>query len=224
MIQLVIFDCDGVLVDSEPITNRIFMEMLGDIGLRLTIDEMHHHFVGKTMRQCMSIVQELRGKPIPPAFLDAYHRRTHDALGESVEAMPGARETIEALRARGIALCVASSGEHEKMRVTLGRTKLLQYFDGRMFSATEVARGKPFPDVFLHAAERMGFATGESLVIEDSEPGVRAAAAADMTAVGFTHATPADKLRAAGAHRTIGTLVDVLGLIDEFANSKHPAA
>jgi HAD superfamily hydrolase (TIGR01509 family) len=223
MIELVIFDCDGVLVDSEPITNQIFMEMLRDLGLDFTLAEMHERFVGRSMKQCMTIVEELRGSALPEAFLDEYHRRTHDALGARVEAMPGARDTIEKLVARGIAMCVASSGEHDKMRVTLGRTKLLPFFEGRMFSATEVARGKPFPDVFLYAAERMGFSPARAMVIEDSEPGVRAAVAAGMPAIGFTHATPAERLERAGAARTIARLDKVAGLLGEFANSKHPA-
>ena len=217
-IRLIIFDCDGVLVDSEPITNSIFAEMLTDLGLALSASQVHETFVGRSMKQCMEIVHELSGTPAPDDFLDEYHRRTHVALGERVEAMPGARATITAVQQRGLATCVASSGEHEKMRVTLGRTGLLDCFGDRLFSATEVARGKPFPDVFLHAAERMGFAPSESLVVEDSEPGVRAAIAAGMTTVGFTHATPAAKLTGAGAHRTIGRLDELLSVLDALAS------
>ena len=100
-IRLVIFDCDGVLVDSEPITNSIFGEMLRDLGLALSAAEVHEAFVGRSMKQCMEIVRELRGSPAPADFLDEYHRRTHVALGESVEAMPGARKTIAAVQKRG---------------------------------------------------------------------------------------------------------------------------
>ncbi len=218
-IRLVIFDCDGVLVDSEPITNSIFGEMLSDLGLALSAADVHEAFVGRSMKQCMEIVRELRGTPAPDDFLDEYHRRTHVALGERVEAMPGALETIVAVQQRGFATCVASSGEHEKMRVTLGRTGLLDCFDDRLFSATEVARGKPFPDVFLHAAERMGFSPGESLVVEDSEPGVRAAVAAGMTAIGFTHATDTTKLMRVGAHQTIGRLDALIGVLDSIRSA-----
>jgi len=196
--ELIIFDCDGVLVDSEPITNRVFGEMLGELGMQVTLDEMFELFVGYSMTQCLTVISERLGKMPPPDFVQNYYTRARVALGAELTAVPG---VVEALDQITLPYCVASSGAHEKMRMTLGITGLLPRFEGRMFSATEVARGKPAPDIFLHAASKFGVRPAACLVVEDTPPGVAAGVAAGMTVYGYSAQTPAARLLAAGARR-----------------------
>lgn len=195
---LVIFDCDGVLVDSEPLANRILVEMLNEAGFPLTLDQSHRELNGLSLASCWKLIEARFGRPLPPDFETRLQARTFAALAESVEAVPGVRTAIESLR---LPVCVASSGEPEKMRITLGRTGLLPYFEGRMFSAREVARGKPHPDLFLLAAARMGVAPARAVVVEDAVPGVKGARAAGMRVLAYAAAAHADRagLAAAGA-------------------------
>jgi HAD superfamily hydrolase (TIGR01509 family) len=198
--DLVIFDCDGVLVDSEPISNRVFTEMLNEIGVRTTPDEAMRDFVGRSMASCMAIVAERLGGPAPADFEARVQARTFEAFrAGALEAVPGVAAALDALDAAGVPTCVASSGEHAKMRTTLGLTGLLPRLDGRLFSATEVPRGKPHPDLFLHAARRMGAEPSRCAVIEDSPVGARAGAAAGMTVFGFAARTDPALLAETGA-------------------------
>jgi HAD superfamily hydrolase (TIGR01509 family) len=192
----VIFDCDGVLVDSEPIANRVFSEMLGEVGLPMDYDETVRTFVGRSAATCVRMVESRIGRPVPEGWVDAWRRRTYDAFSRELRAVEGVEDALDRI---GGPLCVASSGEPAKMRFTLGMTGLLPRFEGRMFSAVEVPRGKPAPDLFLHAARRMGAAPERCAVIEDSAVGVEAGAAAGMTVFGFAALSDADALRAAGA-------------------------
>ena len=196
---LVIFDCDGVLVDSELITNRIFAQMLGEIGLKMTLAEVLERFVGHSMPQCWDIIAEMLGHFLPQRFIDDYGVRTAHALRAELQIVPGVAQVIANL---AVPYCVASSGTHEKMQITLGATGLLPHFSGRIFSVTDVARSKPFPDVYLHAAARMGHEPAACAVIEDTPTGVRAGVAAGMTVFGYCAVTPQLRLTAAGAHRT----------------------
>jgi len=148
--DLVIFDCDGVLVDSEPIANRVFAEALNAIGLEIGYEEVCRRFVGLTMEHCVRDVEAMLGRPVPPGFVDRLQQRTFQAFrDDGLRAVEGVADVVDSLT---MPTCVASSGELEKMRFTLGLTGLLGRFDGRLFSAQQVKRGKPFPDLFLHAA------------------------------------------------------------------------
>jgi HAD superfamily hydrolase (TIGR01509 family) len=196
--ELVIFDCDGVLVDSEIIANRVFAQMLDEIGLSMTLDEVLERFVGRSMQYCWEAIADLLGHEVPQKFIDDFQRRSRAALREQLQMVPGVDAVIAGL---GRPYCVASSGTHEKMQLTLGLTGLLQKFAGRLYSVTEVPRSKPFPDVYLHAAKQMGFAPSVCAVIEDSPMGVRAGVAAGMTVFGYCAQTPQQRLREAGAHR-----------------------
>jgi HAD superfamily hydrolase (TIGR01509 family) len=207
---LVIFDCDGVLVDSELITNRIFAQMLGEIGLRMTLDEVLERFVGHSMPQCWEIIAGMLGHPLPQRFIDDYGVRTAHALRTELQIVPGVEGVINSL---AVPYCVASSGTHEKMHITLGATGLLPRFSGRIFSVTDVARSKPFPDVYLHAAARMGYTPAACAVIEDTPTGVRAGVAAGMTVFGYCAVTPESKLSAAGAHRTFTHMNELPALL-----------
>ena len=180
--ELVIFDCDGVLVDSEPIGNRVLAACLADAGVAMSIGEVEAAFRGLSMTSVVAWLARERGVRLEGDFLLGYQARLFTALRHGVAAMPGA---AAALRALGIARCVASSGEPEKMRLSLGLSGLLPAFGGHLFSAMQVARGKPAPDLFLFAAERMGTPPPRCVVIEDSAAGVEAACAAGMTAYGY---------------------------------------
>jgi HAD superfamily hydrolase (TIGR01509 family) len=194
--ELVIFDCDGVLVDSEPVANRVFTAALAEIGLSMSYDEVCSTFIGLSMGRCVEIVEQRLGKPVPHDFEARLQHRTFEAFRAGLKSVPGVAEALDRIDAP---VCVASSGEQEKMQLTLGLTGLLPRFEGRLFSATQVERGKPHPDLFLHAANSLGARPAHSAVVEDSLPGVQAARAAGMTA--FAYAGPADgaTLAAAGA-------------------------
>src|SRR5690349_11572951 len=154
--DLVIFDCDGVLVDSEPIANRVFTDLLNEIGLRTTLEETMRDYVGRSMASCMAIVVERLGRPVPDDFVDAFRDRTADAFRAELRGVPGIETALDAITRDALPTCVASSGEHRKIRLSLGLTGLLPRFEGRIFSAQDVPRGKPHPDLFLHAARTLG--------------------------------------------------------------------
>jgi HAD superfamily hydrolase (TIGR01509 family) len=197
--DLIIFDCDGVLVDSERITARVFADMLGELGLAVTLQDIFDRFVGKSLDQCLEIVSRSFGREVPPGFALEYRTRSGLALHSEVKPVAGIESALADIR---VPFCVASNGTHEKMRTTLGATGLLQTFTGRMFSITDVTRGKPFPDLFLHAAARFGVPPSRCAVVEDTPTGVSAGVAAGMTVYGYCELTPAHRLTEAGAHRT----------------------
>ena len=215
--ELVIFDCDGVLVDSEPITNRIFADMLRELGLNLSNEEVYERFLGRTMSDCVALVSAQLGRAPPSDFVERYHARTKIALEAELKCVAGVAGVIESMQ---LPFCVASSGEHEKMRTTLGITGLLPHFEGKLFSATEVAKGKPAPDLFMHAAARSGVAPSRCLVIEDSPAGVKAGIAAGMTVFGYAALTKPDVLRDAGAHRVFSSMSELPALIDAAAGAR----
>lgn len=207
---LVIFDCDGVLVDSELITNRVFARMLNELGITVTLEDMFEQFVGRSMPQCLEIITKMLGRPLPQHFVDEYQTRSAAALRSELKAVPDIETVLTAIR---LPYCVASSGTHQKMQTTLGITGLLPQFRGKMYSVTEVAQSKPFPDVFLHAARQQGVVPAECAVIEDTPTGVRAGAAAGMTVFGYCALTPRQRLIEAGAHHTFERMRDLPGLL-----------
>jgi HAD superfamily hydrolase (TIGR01509 family) len=207
---LVIFDCDGVLVDSELISNRVFVRLLNELGLELSLEDMFEQFVGRSMQQCLEIITKLLGRPVPPGFVEEYQMQSATALKAELKAVPDIETVLAAMR---IPYCVASSGTHEKMQTTLGLTGLLPQFRGKMYSVTEVAQSKPFPDVFLHAARQQGVMPADCAVIEDTPTGVRAGVAAGMTVFGYCALTPKQRLIEAGAHHTFERMRDLSGLI-----------
>jgi HAD superfamily hydrolase (TIGR01509 family) len=211
--RLVIFDCDGVLVDSEPVANRTLGQMLRELGLDLTQAQIFEHFVGYSLPHCLRVIEGMLGRPPPESFLRDLQARTFAAFKTELRAMPGIEQALDLLDAAGLPYCVASSGDHEKMNTTLGITGLLPRFAGRIFSVTQVARGKPAPDVYLFAARQLGAEPSACVVVEDTPPGVQAGAAAGMTVFGFCAHTPEQKLRAAGAHRTFDDLRQLFSML-----------
>lgn len=206
---LLIFDCDGVLVDSEPIAHRVLIRMLGEHGVHLNFDDAVSLFLGTSTARCLEIVERLTGVP-PARFLPVLRARTYDALAAELKPVPGVAELLAALP---IPYCVASNGPREKMAFTLEHTGLLARFADRMFSADDVARPKPAPDLFLHAAACMGVMPASCMVVEDSPSGIHAANAAGMVAIGYATLTPAQRLRDAGAHAVIESLDSLPSLL-----------
>lgn len=208
----VIFDCDGVLVDSEPLANRVFAQMLTDIGLPTSADSAMRDFMGRSTSAVAAIVKQRLGHGLPPAFLDEYARRCEECFAQELRAVVGVEAALGRITAP---TCVASSGSHEKIRFTLGHTGLLVHFEGRIFSANEVARGKPAPDLFLHAAARMGFEPKHTIVVEDSPRGVEAGVAAGMTVLAYADHIPREELAAAGG-RVFSDMADLPNLVSDL--------
>ena len=200
--MLVIFDCDGVLVDSEPLSNTVFARALNREGLDWTVEETMRRLVGRSMKSCVEIVEGLLARQLPEDFVHKMQAETLQAFRDApLQAVPGINEAIDAIEAEGIKTCIASSGGFDKMEVSLGVTGLWSRFEGRIFSSSQVKRGKPFPDLFLHAAIAMNEQPFASVVVEDSVPGVQAAKSAGMRVLGYVGAPHADRdaMGAAGA-------------------------
>ena len=199
---LVIFDCDGVLVDSEPLANASFSAALNAVGLDWSIEETMRRLMGRSLKSCGEIIEAELGRKLPADFFDKMQLRTYQSFRDApLKPVPGVKEAVQALQKAGFDTCVASSGAVEKMKFTLGLTGLWDLFGGRVFSSSQVPRGKPFPDLFLHAAIEMNVQPFDCVVIEDSVPGVQAAKSAGMRVLGYVgapHADP-DALGAAGA-------------------------
>ncbi|MGI5368288.1 HAD family hydrolase [Streptomyces iakyrus] len=210
--DLVIFDNDGVLVDSEPISNRLLAAYLTELGHPTSYEESIRDYMGSAMHRIHELVLQRTGQRLPESFDDVFHARVFAAFEQELVAVAGASGVLEKLAADGVPYCVASSGSHERIRVGHRTTGLDQWFDERrIFSSQDVGRGKPAPDLFLYAAERMGVSPERCVVVEDSPLGVQAAVAAGMDVYGFTAMTPAEKL--AGASRLfsdMGELADLL--------------
>ncbi|HWV50115.1 MAG TPA: HAD-IA family hydrolase [Microbacterium sp.] len=183
-IELVIFDCDGVLVDSEKLAVRVDRRVLADLGWELSERDIVHRFVGRSAAHFRAEVEAYLGRPLPDDWEAPYQHLYDDAFERELEAVAGVVGALDRI-APALATCVASSGSYEKLDRTLGMTGLLPRFEGRIFSAVDVENGKPSPDLFLHAAARMGAAPEACVVIEDSRFGVAAARAAGMRALGY---------------------------------------
>lgn len=195
-IELVIFDCDGVLVDSERLAVRIDVQVLAELGWVLSEREVIERFVGRSDEFVAAEIEAHLGRPLAADWLEKFQPLYREVFAAELTPVDG---IVEALDRITVPTCVASSGSHEKMRYTLGLTGLWARFAGRIFSASEVARGKPAPDLFLYAAERMGVDPAACAVVEDSRYGVEAARAAGMLALAFAGGvTPVERLRGPG--------------------------
>ncbi|MGM7666093.1 HAD family hydrolase [Microbacterium sp. A93] len=209
-IDLVIFDCDGVLVDSEVLSVEVDRRVLAEFGWHLNQEQIVHRFVGRPSAHFRAELESHLGRGLPDEWEEPYLPWYADAFERELVAVAGVEEAIEQIP---WATCVASSGPHEKIRHTLGITGLHARFEGRIFSATEVAEGKPAPDLFLHAAARMGVSPSRCVVIEDSRFGVAAARAAGMHSFGYAGGlTPSEWLR--GENTTVfDDMADLPGLL-----------
>ncbi|MEN6543031.1 HAD family phosphatase [Parvibaculum sp.] len=214
--SLVIFDCDGVLVDSEPAANRLLVRVLAEDGFDISYEECRRLFVGRTLEAVRAHVEEAIGRPLDDHWPSYIRDETLKAFAEGLAPVEGIEPVLLKLAARNLPYCVASSGKFEKMRYTLGATGLLPLVENVLFSAEQVGRGKPAPDLFLHAAREMSHAPEQCVVIEDSVPGVQAAVAAGMPVLGYAgdpH-TDAAALKREGAHvfHDMSALPGLIGL------------
>jgi HAD superfamily hydrolase (TIGR01509 family) len=182
MFDGVIFDCDGVLVDSEKIGVHIDRKVLAEVGINFTVEEVVANFMGKSDKYFIETVESMIGKPVPNNWLEEISRRYQEAFENELTPVPGIVAALDELE---LPHCVASSGSHEKMRFTLGKTGLLERFENKLFSSTQVERGKPHPDLFLFAAKQMGWKPERCLVVEDSHAGVEAGLAAGMKVAAY---------------------------------------
>ena len=179
---LVLFDCDGVLMDSEPVANRVFSEQLARIGMHMTPEEVWHAFVGNSRDSCIALAGRMRGEPLPEGFARQWDDALHAAL--DVEARP-VEGIPELLRSLPVPYCVVSNGEPTHMQRGLTAAGLMPLVEGRLFSAALVDRPKPAPDVYLHAARAMGVDPSRCAVVEDTPTGARAGLAAGMRVFGY---------------------------------------
>ena len=189
--EFVIFDNDGVLVDTESAANAVLAELLSSYGLPTTIEDSFRLYLGTSLPFVRAAAERELGRPIPESFEDDYHSRFFSKVSEGLEPIPGVREALEDLE---LEFCVASSGSMERIERTLRQVDLWSHFEGRAFSAESVGVSKPAPNLFLHAAKTMGVDPRRCIVVEDSPWGIQAANSAGMTSWGFAYRTPADRL------------------------------
>ncbi len=212
-IELVIFDCDGVLVDSEVIANDILRQTLVGYGLHMTIDEVIEEFVGLSMASAVVKLRKMLGRDFPDSFLGDLQEKTFAAFTNNLQPVAGVRDILQSLTEAPQRICVASSGSFEKMDFTLGLTDLKHFFQGHIFSASQVKRGKPYPDIYLYAADQMGCDPAQCLVIEDSLPGVQGAVAAGMEVLAYSVRGQDKKLAIAGG-MVISSMNDVVKYLE----------
>jgi HAD superfamily hydrolase (TIGR01509 family) len=208
--ELVIFDCDGVLIDSERIFNRILAAHLNGLGAAVDLEYMFEHFVGHSWESCIRMITGLLGGPPPDRLRESVFAELKEALPRELTAIPGVADALDRI---GQPVCVASNSGPEEIRANLALVGLLPRFAGRLFSAKQVARPKPAPDVYLLAASTLGIAPSDCLVIEDSPAGVTAATAAGMTVAGYAAHTPGRRLLEAGARHLFQDMRELPGLI-----------
>ncbi len=189
-IELVIFDCDGVLIDSEMISAQMLIATLRDFGIEVDLAYVARHFLGRSYPTVLKQIRDEFGVVLPPAFEDDYRDRLLTAFEQDLRAMPGVEAVLDRL---AVPFCVATSSSPGRAHRSLAMVGLLDRFGGNVFTTSEVTLGKPAPDLFLHVAARMGVETGCALVIEDSMNGIQAARAAGMEVWRFTGGSHVDR-------------------------------
>lgn len=209
---MVIFDCDGVLVDSERLTHQVVVDMLAEHGVHLPFEEAVDRFIGMSMAHGLVQLKALLGGELPADFLPEMGRRTRAAFRAGLTVVPGVDAVLDGLQRP---FCVASNGNRAKVDFTLGHTGLAPRFTGRIFTADDVAHPKPAPDLFLLAAHTLGADPARTTVVEDTPTGIAAAKAAGMRVIGFAAMTPAGRLQAAGADAIARDMAEVAARLSE---------
>jgi len=224
-IDLVIFDCDGVLIDSEGVASIVLSRELQQLGWMISAEECEREFLGTSLRDIIAKTQTAIGRPVPDDFAARFSAAMIRALSEEVAAIPGAAEALERLTEAGLPWRVASNSSHDEMAVKFGRTGMVELIGGRQHSAEDMMRlglnGKPDPHLFLAAAEAAGVPPACCVVIEDSIPGCRAARAAGMTCLGFSpHGSGAElAAEGAGVFKDMTELPALLGIAKRVAQA-----
>ncbi|MDR2154587.1 MAG: HAD family phosphatase [Burkholderiaceae bacterium] len=217
----VLFDCDGVLVDSEPITNRVLAEMLGELGWALTVEDAMRIFTGKAVKDEAALIEARTGFAITPEWLAGFRERRNVALARDLVAIPGAAQAARALHAAldGRIAC-ASGADRHKVELQLDKIGILDCFEGRIFSGHELPRSKPAPDVYLVAAQALGVDPARCAVVEDTVTGAAAGVAAGATVFGYSpsdlgHSGP-QALRAAGVAQVFADMARLPALLKDW--------
>ena len=213
MAELILFDCDGVLVDSEGPSNIVLAKNLSGHGLPMTPEDCEAHFVGGTMAMVGEKAREM-GAHLPDNWIDEIYAQIYARLAEGVDVIAGIPEVLDRLEALGIPFCVGSNGSEEKMKITLGQTGLWERFSGAIYSAHTLGVAKPDPDLYLIAAERHGIDPARCVVVEDSLAGVTAAIRAGMRCLAYVAKGDGARLSDQGAEiiRHMSEIPERLGL------------
>ncbi len=187
--KCIIFDCDGVLVDSESISNSTLVDMAKSIGVTIQLDFAMTHFLGKSLQFCFDYIESLAPRKLPDTFEEEFRERTFEAFRTQMQPIPGVHELLSKIN---IDICVASNGPAEKIRLNLTTTQLIDRFEGNIFSAYDIKSWKPNPELYLHAAKSMGYTVEECVVIEDSLAGVQAAQAGGFDVFAYVNSHTED--------------------------------
>jgi HAD superfamily hydrolase (TIGR01509 family) len=210
----VLFDCDGVLVDSESITCGVLRDMLQDLGWTLTLQECMDIFIGKMVADERERIEAETGKPFTQDWLVAFRQRRNDTLDARIEAIPNVHAAVQHLHAvTGGRIACASGADRPKIELMLARVGLLPHFEGRIFSGHEMPRSKPFPDVYLAAAAHLGVAPKRCAVVEDTTVGVRAGVAAGATVFAYAPLGDGQALLDVGAHTVFRDMAELAGVL-----------
>jgi HAD superfamily hydrolase (TIGR01509 family) len=212
-VELVIFDCDGVLIDSERLAIKIDVQVLHELGWPLSEAEVIERFVGRSDRDMQAAIEAQLHRTLPADFGEQVRRRYREVFETELTPIAG---VVQALDLISEPSCVASSGTHEHLRYTLGLTGLYERFAGRIFSSQDVAAGKPAPDLFLYAAKRMGCAPDGCVVVEDSRAGVQAARAAGMRVLAFAGGLTPRELLDGPDTLVFADMLELPGLLDRY--------
>ncbi|SHM37372.1 HAD family hydrolase [Flavobacterium saccharophilum] len=195
-VKCIIFDCDGVLVDTEKIGNEILLSMAAEHGFEMKIEDAYSNFNGRNLKECFLHVEDSIGKKLPDTFESEYRERSFEAFKTQVKPMDGVVAFIDKLK---IPYCVASSGPVDKIRLNLEVAGLLEKFEGKIFSSYQIKSWKPEPGIFLHAAKEMGFDIKDCIVVEDSKAGVMAGISGGFKVYGFANGHNNEELEKGGA-------------------------
>ncbi len=207
--KCIIFDCDGVLIDSESIAIGVLVDMANNLGANMDFEASLISLKGKAFNLCMELISKRIDKPLPINFEQDYRINTFETFREKIQPIKGIKDVVENLT---IPFCVASSGPENKIRLNLDVTGLLPFFEGHIFSCYAIQKWKPEPDIFLWAAKTMGFKPQECLVVEDSVSGVRAAKLGGFDVFGYTEHDYKDELKNE-ATKTFSKMSQLLNLI-----------
>ena len=224
---LVIFDCDGVLVDSEPLSVRVLVEALNRHGIDMAEEEAYQRFLGRSLATMRQVMDEEYGFHTGPEFLEGLRVDLYGLFKTDLRPIPGIAETLDAL---DLPRCVASSSQPERIRLSLTITGIADKLEPHIFSASMVTNGKPAPDLFLYAAEQMGIAPADCIVIEDSPAGIEAAQRAGMTVFAFTGGSHAcvpgyrERIDALSPHAVFDAMPDLLQLVQNHMEGRGGAA
>jgi HAD superfamily hydrolase (TIGR01509 family) len=195
-IKCILFDCDGVLVDSEAIGNQVLLNMAAKYGLKISLNEAYKKFNGRSLKDCFQQIEQLINQPLPENFEIAYRKKSFEAFASQIKPVKGVLKFLNSLT---IPYCVASSGPVEKIKLTLKTAGLIDKFENKIFSSYQINSWKPDPGIFLHAAQEMGFSVNECIVIEDSIAGIIAAKRGGFKVFGIANETNSKELENEGA-------------------------